>query len=123
MDTAQPNTQINPSAPQPVPTPQIKPHTGFRLIFLLLLLAVLISAGATTYILISSKNSQVPATQPTAEENPFDSVSVYTNPFTDETTVTTVNPFAETSTSSANPFDQFADQANTTQTDTYQNPF
>ncbi len=105
---------------------QTKSRKSFRSLFIFLLLVVLVSAGATTYILISRNaagniNSNAPIS---AQTNPFAQETEIVNPFTDTTIASesAANPFD--SVESANPFDQF--DTNTRQagsSGTYQNPF
>ena len=103
-------------------TPTPNSHKNFRLVFFLLLLAVLAAATATTYILVGSKNTQELPDNSVSESNPFDSLSSYSNPFASDTQSSVNNPFEDTG--STNPFDQFVSQAQPAQTnDTYQNPF
>ncbi len=105
-----------------------KPSASFRVIFLLSLLAVLASAVATTYILITGKKPQIvemPVALPTADENPFaeEPTTTQINPFIDEAQATVLNPFDGVD--SSNPFEQFEDSTADTPTinTEVQNPF
>lgn len=103
--------------------PVLKPSHTFRTVFLLLLLATLISAGATTYVLIKQKNT--PATTPapiSAADNPFAAETTPTNPFADSANAATVTtPFSDET--GENPFDQFETTPSASPTSEYQNPF
>ncbi len=98
----------DPQSSTPAATP--KPKSSFRLIFLVLLLAILASAGATAYILFGNKPPQLIPTSTTPlpqtqAENPFQGQQA-DNPFVDETAMSandTNNPFAQ-----ANPDNTFA---------------
>lgn len=109
-----------------MPQPQ-NPKKSFRVVFMLLLLAVLASAVATAFILISGQKPQIaanPSPVPTKEENPFVTEPAQTNPFSETAEVESVaaNPFSDDT--SDNPFDQFDTLAtSSSDTETYQNPF
>lgn len=102
--------------------PKRKLHT----LFFLLLIATLISAGATAYLLISlSQKTLLSSSMPSAEANPFAQNSD-TNPFSNiasSETQTVANPF--TKTNSDNPFDQFdtGNNSDAGSSGQYQNPF
>lgn len=106
-----------------------KPSSSFRIIFMVLLLGVLVSAAATTYILVTGKKPNLVPTSPslqTSLENPFASETESSNPFADTTsTEDTSNPFAGTETASTNPFDQFEAGSSATSPNAsgYENPF
>jgi hypothetical protein len=95
-----------------------------------LILAVLLSAAATIYLIMSGPQTPAPPlipqtaeATPTSEqtENPFSDSAVTVNPFDETATDSgTVNPFAEESTN--NPFDQFESGTATTSSPA-QNPF
>lgn len=105
---------------QKISTPYKKPSKSFRFVFLFFLIAVLLLAVATTYILVSG-NKQTDSISQT-EENPFSELSTtaYQNPFTQTTQAQTADPFAESG--NENFFAQF-DTGTTVNTTDYQNPF
>lgn len=117
MDTF--TATVDPNQPQSAGMVK-KPNPHFRLIFLLLLIAVLLSAGATTYILISRTTAPVPVVE-TVEPNPFDE-TLSENPLEEDAnqTASAGGIFVETATD--NFFDQFGDNT-ATSSDSYENPF
>jgi hypothetical protein len=102
---------------QPVASEHKAPSKRFRLVFLLLLLATLASALATTYILMTGKTlAPTPTKSPAAVApvNPFASDSAQVNPFSDPSQLAATssgNPFADSQ--STNPFDTFDTSATT----------
>lgn len=113
---------VNEGQPATAATPQApKTNHHFRVVFFILLLAVLASAVASTYLLIGLSAPAKIAETPV--ENPFDTIATYSNPFNEDSSAAAVaNPFDESLETSANPFNQFADET-VTQSDSYQNPF
>lgn len=105
------------------------PSKSFRIIFLLLLLATLASAAATTWILMGGLTpASTPAapisTVPAAVENPFAVESQTANPFVDTAIASSesaTNPFEDEETLLENPFAAFASTTVTTGNET--NPF
>ena len=112
-------------------TRQSPAHPSWRWVFLVLLVATLLSALVSTYILITGKRPTLVNEQPNPEiDNPFVGQANTTNPFAADTvTSNSSNAFTDTATnsSSSNPFSQFdSDSSNTSQagaSGTYQNPF
>ena len=103
-----------------------KPHSSFRLIFFVLLIAVLLSAAASSYILMNwnVENPESQVTTQTEEENPL-VIDTSTNPFEDEivSDVETETPFVTGT--STNPFAAFATEAESESGNSgeYVNPF
>lgn len=122
-----------------IPTPPVanqtpiasQPKSSFRIIFLLLLLAILASAIATTYILMTGNTPKIASdniTAQTATENPFadEAQTTKSNPFTDFETLEKENLneaalFEEET--SENFFAQFETQETSTGSTEYENPF
>lgn len=125
------NPALDNKSTQPNPTPQApsfpehpnKPKNFFRIIFLLLLIATLASAAATTYILISGKQKGAPVQavpiSSTSDTTITDNAVIETNPFDSENTQ--VNPFDNTE-ETDNIFSEFETDS-VTATGEYQNPF
>lgn len=116
--------QPNPTPQTPSQPPQLnKPKNFFRVVFLLLLIATLVSAAATTYILISGKQKGAPVQavpiSNTSDTTITDNAVVETNPFDSENTQ--VNPFGNTE-ETDNIFSEFETDS-VTATGEYQNPF
>ncbi len=136
--TAAPQTQPPTEPPPAQPAlqePQVQSFGGqsptknsngtFRAIFLLLLILTMISAGATTYILLNwnqptqtTTNADIIRSTPTLTE--LQNTQVDINPFSDEAIQD--NPFAQTATDSTNIFNEF-DEEDTSGGAEYQNPF
>lgn len=106
---------------------QIATQPSWRWVFLILLVATLLSALASTYILMTGKKPVLVKDQPSLEtDNPFASEPETTNPFVSEVvTSNSADPFATTT--SSNPFSQFdSDSSNTSTAGSsgeYENPF
>ena len=118
MDTF--TATADPNLPQPVGLAK-KPSSHFRLIFLILLIAILFSAAATTYILMSKTATPPTTIVETVAPNPFDE-PLSENPLQDDTiqTASAEGMFEENA--SDNFFDQFGDGA-TASSNVNQNPF
>ena len=108
-------------------TRRAHPHPPWRWIFVVLLIATLLSALGTTYILITGQKPTLVRKQLNTEaDNPFASQPETTNPFvSSQITSNNSNPFAENN--SNNPFSQFdTDSSNSNSagaSGAYQNPF
>lgn len=121
---------VGDQTPASVPMQEKKSGVPKGAIIALLVIAVLMSAGATLYLLFGAPTSSTPPVAPQTTlaspttqqaENPFSDSAVEVNPF-DEIAAdnAAVNPFAETQTN--NPFDQFESET-ATASNQAQNPF
>ena len=106
------------------PQKNAKRSGRFRAIFLILLLITMFSAGATTFIILNwsrstetTSNAQIIIPTPTLKG--LENTEVEVNPFSNE--ALNDNPFNESTTDSANIFNEFEESTGSGQE--YQNPF
>lgn len=106
------------------PQKNAKRSSSFRAIFLILLLITMLSAGATTFIILnwskptdSTSNAQIVIPTPTLKD--LENTQVEVNPFSDAAIAG--NPFEQSATDSVNIFNEF--EESTDSGEEYQNPF
>jgi hypothetical protein len=97
-----------------------KAPSSLRIIFFILLIAVLLSATATTYILMTWKSNTPTLSPVNSDENPFSS-EISSNIFLEPSEDISSTPFNENFEN--NPFDAFEIGTEATPTQEYENPF